>query len=283
MGIRMIQLDFPVEKTVRSRNSVRTYAQNPLSGEVKEKIQSYMKALTNPFSIDVKFQLLEVKTTAKGEKLGTYGVIKGASDYIGASVAAGELSLEALGYSFEKLILYAADLGLGTCWLGGTFNRSGFAAAMNVKEDELFPAISPIGYPSGKRHLTERLVRTVAKSDQRKEWSQLFFKEDFNQSLTVSQAGEYAFPLEMVRLAPSASNKQPWRIVQTDKAYHFYKDKGYGDKMGFDIQKVDLGIAACHFHLAVLERGLTGRFEVIKGHNIPHPINLQYSYSWVIE
>lgn len=275
--------EFSVEKTVRERSSVRTYEQRPLSGEVKGKIQSYMNGLSNPFSVEVRFQLLEVSATAKGEKLGTYGIIKGASDYIGASVVAGDLSLEALGYSFEKLILFAADLGLGTCWLGGTFNRSAFAKVMNIKENELFPAISPIGYPAERRHLADKLVRTVAKSDQRKEFGQVFFKDDFAHPLTFAQAGEYAFPLEMVRLAPSASNKQPWRIVWTKKAYHFFKDKGYGDKLGFDIQKVDLGIAACHFHLAALERGLSGDIEVMQEMNLSAPENTQYLFSWVMK
>lgn len=61
------------------------------------------------------------------------------------------MSLEALGYSFESLILYATSLGLGTCWLGGTFDHSGFASAMDLKEGYLFPAISPIGHFSGKK------------------------------------------------------------------------------------------------------------------------------------
>lgn len=77
-----------------------------------------MAELTNPFSIDITFDLLKKEISANGEKLGTYGVIKGAQDFIAASVGKGELSLEALGYTFEELILYVTSLGLGTCWLG---------------------------------------------------------------------------------------------------------------------------------------------------------------------
>lgn len=51
-------------------------------------------------------------------------------------------------------------------------------------------------------------------------------------------------PLEMMRKAPSATNKQPWRAVVEDGCVHFFEQKtcGYA-KDGVDIQKADLGIA----------------------------------------
>ncbi|MGB4438289.1 MAG: nitroreductase family protein [Sedimentibacter sp.] len=56
--------------------------------------------------------------------------------------------------------------------------------------------------------------------------------------------GTYGVPIEMVRLGPSASNKQPWRIIKDKNSYHFYlcRTKGYGS-VNFDVQKNDLGIA----------------------------------------
>ena len=56
----------------------------------------------------------------------------------------------------------------------------------------------------------------------------------------------------MVRRAPSAVNKQPWRVVVDGKQAHFYekKSKGYVDASGWDLQKVDLGIALYHFACA---------------------------------
>lgn len=279
----MNSMDFPIEKTVRARHSVRTYENRVLSKQEQDQINACMAGLSNPFAIAVTFRLIEKKASAAGEKLGTYGVIKGAGDFIGASVADRDLALEALGYSFEKLILYATSLGLGTCWLGGTFNRSGFAAAMHLKEGELFPCVSPVGYPAGKKRMTESLVRWMAKSEQRKAWNELFFQQGFSQPLTQAKAGEFAFPLEMVRLAPSASNKQPWRIVQDKDAYHFYKTgslKSVNEKI--DIQRVDMGIAACHFHLAALEKGLPGKFEKLATPEVQGPEPLQYVFSWIV-
>ncbi len=66
--------------------------------------------------------------------------------------------------------------------------------------------------------------------------------------------------MEMVRLGPSASNKQPWRILLKDAVCHFYeyKEPGYSDRFNYDIQRIDLGIAAAHFDLAVNEKGIKG-------------------------
>ena len=277
-----MNVDFPVEKTVMDRSSVRTYENRGLSTNEKDKLNAYIDNLTNPFSIDVTFRLLEKTASADGEKLGTYGVIKGAENYIGASAADKELALEALGYSFENLILYATSLGLGTCWLGGTFNRSGFAAAMNLKEGDLFPCISPVGYPTGKKRTLESVMRWVAKSGQRKEWNELFFKQEFSQPLTKVEAGDFAFPLEMVRLAPSAVNKQPWRIVQDKDTYHFYLTRTLKkDNEKIDLQRVDIGIAACHFHLAALEKGLPGKFQKLVEPEIQSTDQVQYIFSWI--
>jgi len=278
-----MELEFSLEETVKTRYSTRTYTEQTLSTETKEKINAYIRTLSNPFSVKVNFTLLEAKTAINSQKLGTYGVIKGSNNYIGATVANDELALEALGYEFEKLILYLTSLGIGTCWLGGTFNRSSFANAMAVKENEIFPAISPIGYPSGKKRFADSLVRMIAKSNQREPWNKLFFNKKFSTRLSTEDAGAYAFPLEMTRLAPSASNKQPWRIVQDGTTYHFYEAQapGYSTRLGYDIQKVDLGIAACHFHLAALETDLKGELKKLQSPALDVPEHTQYIFSWI--
>lgn len=279
-----MNIDFPVEQTIKKRYSVRTYQENkPITREDKEKLMTYANTLSNPFGVHVSFHLLETEDELNSQKLGTYGVIKGTNTFLGATVPAGELSLEAVGYDFEKLILYATHLGIGTCWLAATFNRSAFTTAIGVKEDELFPAISPIGYEAKKKSLTESLFRKTLKSNKRKNWNELFFIEDFNTPLTEKDAGSYALPLEMLRLAPSATNKQPWRIVKSNGVYHFYSeiDSNKNDENPIVIQRVDVGISASHFHLAALEKGLSGKFEKLKDVNIVAPKELRYLFSWV--
>lgn len=279
-----MKMEFPIESTVKTRYSVRTFKNQPISSDTRAKIESCINTLSNPFAAAVTFRMLESKTAGNGEKLGTYGMIKGAAEYFGATVSPGDLSLEGLGYEFEKLVLYTASIGLGTCWLGGTFTRSEFAKAMNVKESDIFPAISPIGYPADKKSLKEALVRKAVKADKRKKWEDLFFNKDFSSPLSPTDAGAYAFPLEMIRLAPSASNKQPWRILKDGNDYHFYKETapGYSDRLGFDVQSIDMGIAACHFHLAAMEKNLPGGFKVLPAPAIDLPENTGYVFSWII-
>ena len=280
-----MKLDFPIEETVNNRISTRTYQEREISESHKEKLMTYANALANPFGVPVSFQLLEVKGESNAHKLGTYGVIKGTKTFMGVTVPNDDFALEAVGYEFEQLVLYATHLGIGTCWLAATFNRDAFSTALNVKEGDLFPVISPIGYPAEKKRLTESLFRTTLKSNKRKGWDEIFFKNDFQTPLTERDAGEYKIPLEMLRLAPSATNSQPWRIVQENGRYHFYAkiDADSSEKNPIAIQRVDVGIGANHFHLSALEKNLPGRFEKLTDLDLVAPKNLRYLFSWVTE
>ncbi len=253
-------IDFPIEETIRKRSSIRTYQSKALKNEIKTQLLDITARTENPFNTKIKLQMICKTAGPENEKLGTYGVIKGAVDYVTAAVPNSQEALLALGYILEIFVLKAAHLGLGTCWLGGTFNRGSFAKAVHREENEIIPIVSPVGHPAEKQGISDRLIRTFAKSAKRNPFESMFFHKDFSTPLTKEEAGLYEFPLEMVRLAPSASNKQPWRIVKNGRQWDFYKKRSYGDKMGYDIEDVDLGIAVCHFHLALQDKGLQGRF-----------------------
>ena len=117
-------------------------------------------------------------------------------------------------------------------------------------------------------------------SRSRLSFSELFFNGDFSTALSEEAAGEYAYPLEMLRLAPSAVNKQPWRVVLADKAVHFYKCGNMSEAMGFDMQRIDVGIGMCHFHLAAEEIHLKGHFERVLP-DLSAPENVTYIASWI--
>ena len=92
-------------------------------------------------------------------------------------------------------------------------------------------------------------------------WSQIFFDGDFTKPLEEKESGNYKGALEMVRIAPSASNKQPWRIVlQKDKnTFHFFIQRSkYYPKAYKNLQIIDLGIAMCHFELTCRGLGIKG-------------------------
>ncbi|WP_075318819.1 nitroreductase family protein [Bacteroides togonis] len=278
------KLPIPIVETIKRRCSVRTYQDKELEPDVRERLRSYMDNLENPFGMQVKKYIIDKKLASEGEKLGTYGVIKGASTFMGISVPDKDLAYVAAGYEFENLILEATALGLGTVWLAATFNREGFASAMGVPKDELFPAISPVGYPAAKRSLTESLMRTAMRSSSRKEWSTLFYLDNFQTPLSRDLAGDYTEPLEMLRLAPSDKNTQPWRVLKSGSDYHFYVTYKSGISRGEEIiKRVDAGIALSHFHQTALELGLKGCFKQTEPENIKLPQNTYYITSWYAE
>lgn len=278
-----MKISFPAADAVNKRSSIRNYSEQSIEPEKRQAIEAFVMSLDNPFGRQIRFHYLDISESDKPQRLGTYGVIQGARRYIGTTMKMEPLALEALGYEFEVLMLYLTHLGLGTCWLGGTFDRKGFADAMHVAKDEIFPIISPYGYPADKRHFKEMAMRKVIRADQRLNWDHLFFEQTFKTPLSKEQAGDFAPVLEMVRRAPSASNKQPWRIVHKDGAWHFYEHQtpGYSDAFAYDIQKVDLGIAAAHFDLGVQELGLRGRFDASADPGIPLDDHLIYEFSWL--
>lgn len=280
--IRMCKkLPIPIVETIKKRCSVRTYQDKELEPDVREMLQSYMDNLENPFGMQVKKYIIDKKLASEGEKLGTYGVIKGASTFMGISVPDKDLAHVAAGYEFENLILEATALELGTVWLAATFNREGFASAMGVPKNELFPAISPVGYPAAKRSLTESLMRTAMRSSSRKEWNTLFYLDNFQTPLHKDESGDYAEPLEMLRLAPSDKNTQPWRVLKASNSYHFFVTYKSGISRGEEIiKRVDAGIALSHFHQTVLELGLKGCFKQTEPENIELPQNTYYITSW---
>jgi len=243
--------------SIRARISCRTYDGRPLSDADRAALEAYIQEENgNPFDLRVRLRIID--TTDMGQKVGTYGMIRGAKTYLCGAVEKAERALVAYGYAVEKVILRATSMGLGTCWLGGTFSRGVFAEAIGLDGDEWLPAVTPLGYPKEKGSLWNKAIRAVAGANKRKDWSELFFDQTIDTPLAPHRAGLYTDPLEMVRLGPSAVNKQPWRVIRDGKKFHFFtagKDGGEADKRH---DHIDLGIALCHFELTAREQGLTG-------------------------
>ncbi|MEW6333101.1 MAG: nitroreductase family protein [Thermodesulfobacteriota bacterium] len=275
-----------VIEAIQARKSCRTYSGTAVEPGKLSELRQFLSVNTRtPFGGRVRFELADLNDTEAGEVKGltTYGVIRGARQFIAGCVERGPRAMEDYGYSMERNILQATSMGLGTCWLGGTFKRSGFADRIRIGEDEVLPAVTPVGYPGDKRSVVDRLFRYTAASDKRKHWNELFYLVDTGHALEERQSGEYKIPLECVRLAPSASNKQPWRIILAGDrhALHFYlkRTPGYGH-MGKDIelQNVDMGIAMCHFELSAKELGLKGGWSAEDP--CITPAGLEYVASW---
>jgi nitroreductase len=282
----------PITEIIRRRFSCRTYLETPIDEGTRQRLLDFMDShQSGPFGSRPRFILIAAteqhRSALRG--LGTYGFIRGASGFILGAVESAEKNLEDYGYRMEHILLYATDLDLGTCWLGGTFTQSSFARKILLTGDEVMPAVASIGYIADPEKARDGFIRQYAGAHNRQAWNKLFFDRQFGLPLAPEDTGQYAIPLEMVRLGPSASNKQPWRIVRDDCAWHFYLGRTPGYREGFfqvllnlvDLQRMDMGIAMCHFELTAREAGLQGEW-VVEEPEIEKPDELtEYTVSWV--
>ncbi len=224
---------------IKTRKSVRTFDGQKITAQDRKKLFDYIETIENPYNIPVEFIELDREKYNLSSP-----VIEGEDTYIAAKVAKVEHCEEAYGYSFESMVLYAWSLGIGTTWIGGTMNRPLFEKAADTKDDEYMMIVTPIGYPSDTRSKVDAQLRASVQGDERLPASQLFFEGDFSTPLNSDEDW-----LEAVQWAPSAANRQPCRVVKQDNKYHFYLSHtiGYSSAVGWDIQKIDVGIAICHF------------------------------------
>ncbi len=281
----------PVSLLIRERFSCRAYLRRPIEDAILSRLREFTGALrTGPFGTCARFCLV-TGDAAYGQSLkdlGTYGMIKDAQGFIVGAMGPGVRNLEDFGYQMEQAVLAATDLGLGTCWLGGSFKKSAFGKRISATAEENVPAVVSLGYSADPQRTGGWAGRRVGRSKRRPP-EEMFFLETFDRALDPDLAGALSPALEAVRWGPSASNKQPWRIVKKDARWYFYlqRTKGYGRDSFLgkflgtaDLQRLDMGIAMCHFELSARDFGLTGRWELAEP-DILKPDDLtEYTATW---
>ncbi|MDD3398658.1 MAG: nitroreductase family protein [Candidatus Methanomethylophilaceae archaeon] len=241
---------------ISHRRSVRTYDGRPLDDEDLTEIGSILgriASLSTPFGNAPLIRIIDKKSRDIGQakRLGTYGVIKGESGFLVSVSPVHDHDIVDTGFLLEHLVLSLAGMGIGTCWLGGTFKRQDFLGDLPMDDSLVIPAVIPFGRPKDRTRVMDGVMRKMAGSDSRKEWSELFFRDEFSSVLTRESAGIWEEVLEMVRLGPSASNKQPWRVLLSDddRIAHLYiqqTPRYAGNSFGYNMQMLDAGIALCH-------------------------------------
>ena len=257
---------------VDKRRSVRTFDGKPLTAEDRAKIEVCCASVSNPYHLPIEFRLLEPAE---------YGlkspVLNGETLYLAAKMKRTEHFEEAFGYAFEDVIMCAWSQGIGSVWIGGTMNREAFEKAVELKADEVMPCVTPLGYTAKKMSVREVMMRKGIKADTRLNSDALFFYGEYGQPITHSVSAALTDALEEVRWAPSAVNKQPWRIILDGLSAHFYEkqDKGYVSESHGDLQLIDVGIAMYHFDKTMRESGHGTEF-VFDDPGIAVPENVHY-------
>jgi len=116
---------------IKIRRSIWSYKDENLKQEDKKNIIDFIKKdHNNVFGCRLRFEFIDASDLDPDDlkNLGTYGIINGAKYFIGGTINKNDkrnYCLVDFGYVFEKIILFITDLGLGTCWPGGIFNKSG--------------------------------------------------------------------------------------------------------------------------------------------------------------
>lgn len=262
---------------IRSRRSVRSFDGNPLSAETLEELLRFADSAETPYGLPIVWKVLDAKKQGLSSP-----VITGTDCFIAGKMRRAPHAEEAFGFAFERVVLFARSKGIGTTWIAGTMDRPAFERAMSLEADEVMPCVSPLGYPAAKLSLRESMMRKGVKADTRLPFEDLFFDGSFDAPLSAEKAGELKDALEMVRLAPSAVNRQPWRLVLCGDTVHFYEKKSKGFVAnGWDIQKIDLGIAMCHFVSVLEEQGKKPAF-LMSDPGLAHPADTAYIASFQI-
>ena len=242
-----------VYETIKNRRSVRTFDGRKLTNMNEHTINYFASKVENPYGIDIEFRMLDAERDGISS-----AVITGERQYIAGKVKSFPHAEEAFGYSFEMILLLAVSIGVSCVWLAGTFSKGAAAKAMELADGEILPAVSPLGYKADKMSLRETVMRKGTAAQRRLPFEELFFDSSLS-PLKREDIGDLADAFEAVRLAPSAVNRQPWRAIFDGEAVHFFKTRTYGT---FDLHRIDLGIALCHFDLVLNEKDVPHTFDI---------------------
>ncbi|MDH4212034.1 MAG: nitroreductase family protein [candidate division WOR-3 bacterium] len=271
-----------IDETVTKRVSCRTFENKLLDEKHKEELLTFCRTLNRGlWGEKIDYSLVECSLDElKKTKMSAFGLFKNVRSFVVAIIDKANLHHISYGYALEHIVLKATELGIGTCWAGYFDPR--VMKDIKVEENQTVPAIILVGYAAEKRTLKEIIARFAIRASKRRDWRKLFFHGDFGNPLSKETAGHYAGALEMLRLAPSAGNTQPWRIVKENdqNIYHFFKRVVNPSYEKHKLHDIDIGIAMCHFELGAAKNGLDGKWERTDPHLTELPSKTHYMITW---
>jgi len=267
-------------EAIKIRKSCRTFELAELKPSDKSELEKYIlenKKLIGDEIIDL--GIVEKKNETRKMKL-DYGMIKGHHTYLlGVSKSTVDSRVN-YGYLLEKVVLKATEMGISTCWVG-IFDETYFNE-ITIEDGFEIPSIVIVGYSKERQVSLDKLLRFSMNATKRLDWEKLFFNYQSQTPLRHEMISKYAESLEMVRLAPSSGNTQPWRIFfdEATNEFHFFKkpiNKKY-EEIG--LHDIDLGIALAHFELTSHYNNLSGSWIKHSNDKINPADDLQYIMTW---
>ncbi|MDO8880394.1 MAG: nitroreductase family protein [Coriobacteriia bacterium] len=184
--------------------------------------------------------------------VGAYGGVSGAPS---AFVLLGRADTppQTVGYTGEALMLEATARDLDTCWVGGMFSSVHAARSAGASPAERVFGVSPVGRAHDTVTLKERVLFKGGRPRRR-------------MSVEEIAPGSGSWPewaraaAEAVVPAPSAMNRQPWRLRFEGAALVISFDGKDTPRIS---KRLDCGIAMLHAELAVASYGVEGSWETL--------------------
>lgn len=239
---------------IKFRHSRRTYEKKIISKGNRLKIIQLIDDINAESGLNLQF-IEDGEQFLTGFKA-SYGMITG-TNYLIALVGNRNLKnlKRLIGYYGELLVLECTSLGLGTCWIGGTYDKSECIKYLNLPEEEDLICVISLGHVPNDKSLKEKVLSKLSKNV--KAFDDILIEKDSTIPRWV-RCG-----INSALLAPSALNKKPVAysyINGTLKAFTTKSNKGYED--------IDLGISMAHFMLGATSTGYDGKWSDINGENI---------------
>lgn len=266
-------------QVIKHRHSVRTFEKQDISIEDQKTIRKLIQEVekeTGPFGHTAKLYFLMNKDahSPEAKKVGMYGYVKHVPGFVTGSCKNSFEGLIDFGYLFQKLILELSKRGFGTVWLSGDFDNEDLENF--ARKGDVVPVMAPVGYPAYKRSLRERFLRMKQEASDRKPFEELFYDQSFETPFNKENTSHRWYNvLELVQLAPSALNKQPWRILAKEDALHVYLERteNFPDQPN-DVEVVNMGIALRHITIGLEAESYT--YQIKRLDEAPRQSNLEY-------
>lgn len=235
-------------RLLESRHSVRSFSLEEIPAGIVVKLKAEV-SMTNSHEQGMRFQLVVNDSGPFDSFSHSYGLFRNARNYLAAVVdVATPDAYERAGYFGERFAIKAVNLGLGTCFVSGTFDSS--KAKVQVRAGEKVVFLIALGIPLHKdRPVANFLARLVHRKEMR--LSDFFEPEDEIEK-AYEEFPELRDGIKGIACAPSAMNRRPVRV---------FIDKTDGMnclcakvKDGNTAFLIDLGIAKFNFNYATASK-----------------------------
>lgn len=229
---------------LQNRHSIRSFTTQLIPSEILNKLKAEI-IMTNTHQQGIKFQLITGDAEPFKGFSKSYGIFENPCNYMAAVVdTATPHILERAGYFAEQFVIKAVELGLGTCFVGGTYKADSVKAQLRAGEKILFLVL--IGYSKEKSRVVANFMVNLI--HRKKFTPKQFFTPESDYTQAMAHFPYLETGLQAVACAPSALNKRPVRI--------FVKEIGSGKVLCATVDEsnpknlIDLGIAKWNFNFA---------------------------------